>query len=110
MSIPPPPGPQPSTPRESALPTGEVTDLPSGPLPGAGKGRLMTVHGTVTAGEESGCLLITTPDGVFNLVGAKRGTLRPGMNVEITGAPDDNLSTTCQQGRPFFVRTAAVLE
>ena len=86
----------------SPLPT-EIEDLPVPSAPG--KGRLTTLRGTVSPGVERGCLLLTTDRGVFQLLGPARAHLRPGMTVEVDGAPDDQLLTTCQQGTPFLVTT-----
>jgi hypothetical protein len=97
---------QPSQPtgQPSSAPSSQPTEIEDLPVPsGPGKGRLTTLRGTVSPGVERGCLLLTTDRGVFQLLGAARAQLRPGMTVEVDGAPDDQLSTTCQQGTPFLV-------
>lgn len=124
MSTPSTPGPStpgPSTPSSSTggtspgpelgpPPSGEVEDLPPNPRPKArDRARVTTVRGTVQAGVEAGCLVMSTPDGMVNLLGAGTGKLRPGMRVEITGSPDDTRLTTCQQGRPFLVTEVRIL-
>jgi hypothetical protein len=104
----------PSTPAGSSTsssPTpGATSSTPFNPesptLPSSGRGRLMTVTGTVSAGVEAGCLLLT-PDGASTqqallLIGAVAG-IKPGQRVTVRGAPLDHAVTTCQQGQPFQV-------
>jgi hypothetical protein len=73
------------------------------PVPGRAKRGLSTLTGTVTAGVEAHCLLING----FLLVGGDRSVLKPGARVTVTGRVDRDLVTTCQQGTPFVVTSAA---
>jgi len=84
----------------------EVEDLvvPSGQA----RGRRTTLRGTVSPGVEAGCLLLTTDRGVFQLLGPALAQLRPGMTVEVDGAPDDQLETVpLSDGGPGFVDAMA---
>ncbi len=76
-------------------------DLPA--TPSAGRGRFMTIRGTIEPGVEAGCLILTTSHGVYLLVGPQTAGLTAGMTVEVKGAPDDTVATACQQGIPFIV-------
>jgi hypothetical protein len=82
-----------------AGPTPTPTPSPAGPSKPAGGAATLT--GTVTAGVEPNCFLL---DGNL-LVGAPRGALRAGARVTVTGHPQPNLMTTCQQGTPFMVES-----
>jgi hypothetical protein len=95
-------------PSSPATPTPSFTeDLPVTPPP-AGRGRLITLRGTVQAGVEAGCLIVSTAEGTFQLVGPRTGGLKAGMTVEVKGAPDETIATTCQQGVPFVVTEVEV--
>ncbi|WP_089010335.1 hypothetical protein [Micromonospora viridifaciens] len=86
------PSPDPSvTPSDPTAPTG-----PAPTSPGA-----VTLTGTVQAGVEPGCLLL---DGNL-LVGGPRDALKAGAHVTVTGHPQPDLMTTCQQGTPFVVES-----
>jgi hypothetical protein len=84
-----------------------ATDPENPTLPSDGRGKLVTVTGTVSAGVENGCLLLTTrpasPDGPWQLVGNIAG-IEPGQKVTVRGARVDTVATTCQQGLPFDVQ------
>jgi hypothetical protein len=41
---------------------------------------------------------------IYQLLGGDRTMLRPGRRVEVTGAVQPDLATTCQQGIPLVVR------
>ncbi|GIF46018.1 hypothetical protein DFJ67_5450 [Asanoa ferruginea] len=73
------------------------------PAPAGAKRGLSTLTGTVTTGVESRCLLING----FLLIGGDRSVLRPGARVTVTGRVDRSVVTTCQQGTPFVVTSAA---
>jgi hypothetical protein len=96
-------------PADRVEPGGEVvTSQPTRPEPSnsprpAGRGQLRTIRGTIQPGVESGCLILSTDEGVFQLVGAPTAGLKAGMTVEVSGTPDDTIVTTCQQGTPFVV-------
>ncbi|HEU5110476.1 MAG TPA: hypothetical protein VFT95_18195 [Micromonosporaceae bacterium] len=59
--------------------------------------------GVVRQGVEAGCLLL---DG-YLLLGGDRAVVRAGARVTVTGRVDSGVMTTCQQGTPFQVETAA---
>ena len=77
-------------------------------LPADGRGKLVTVTGTVSDGVENGCLMLTTEpasaDGPWQLIGNVAG-IRAGQKVTVRGARVDTVATTCQQGLPFDVQT-----
>jgi len=66
------------------------------------------LSGQVQAGVEAGCLVLTSGGQTYNLLGAGAQGLRPGLQVEVDGAPDDTMLTTCQQGIPFLVTSFRV--
>ena len=76
-----------------------VEDLTLTPTPGAPP---ITVSGTVSDGVEAGCLVLTTDDGTYTLIGQTRG-LTAGRQVTLRGVPAPDVLTTCQQGTPFRV-------
>ncbi|HKE99060.1 MAG TPA: hypothetical protein VKG45_09040 [Actinomycetes bacterium] len=94
------------TPRPPAPP-------PAGGAPGKGTppagGQPLRLVGTVSAGVEPGCMLLGAAGRTWLLLGGDRSLLRPGRRVEVTGEPVANIMTTCQQGRPFRVRSARAL-
>ena len=63
----------------------------------------MTLTGTPEAGVEAGCLLLSG----YLLIGGDRDVLTGGRPVTVTGRPDPDLRSTCQQGIPFQVESAA---
>ncbi len=80
-------------------PSGTPSDptAPTGPMPTSPGSTTLT--GTVQAGVEPNCLLL---DGNL-LVGGPRDVLKAGARVTVTGHPQPDLMTTCQQGTPFVV-------
>ena len=62
-----------------------------------------TVRGTVSAGAESGCTLLSTPGEQYLLLGADPAIAVAGAVVEVSGRADPGATTTCQQGTPFHV-------
>jgi hypothetical protein len=107
----PSPAPQPTLPRPVRTPG------PVDPDPGTPAGRPQpnprpapqptTLVGTVTAGVEPGCLLLAADrGGSWLLLGGDQRVLRVGARVEVTGLPARGVVSTCQQGRPFQVRSA----
>ncbi|GAA0475081.1 hypothetical protein Ade02nite_41090 [Paractinoplanes deccanensis] len=94
----------------------EVIDLPvptaktSGPAgeptsgrPGAGA---KTITGTVTAGVEPNCLLLSDSTGSYLLVfddAAMRQDAQVGRKVTVVGRAAEGMMSTCQQGTPFVV-------
>ncbi len=77
-----------------------LTTTPSRALePGA----TTTVRGTVSAGVESGCVILTTNGEQYLLLGADPAVAVTGAVVEVSGRADPGAMTTCQQGTPFHV-------
>lgn len=98
--------------RASASPTSPATPAPSSgtaapeDLVVGPSGRVTVLTGTVEAGVEAGCLLLTASGVLHQLVGATQ-RLAPGQRVTVQGRPDPALLTTCQQGTPFVVSSSA---
>jgi hypothetical protein len=86
---------------QPSAPTGRHTEDLAVTSP-RGRGRPITVKGTVDEGVEAGCLTITAAKGTWTLVGAMAG-LKPGDTVTVRGTVRDDLSTTCQQGPALWV-------
>ncbi|MGW6934225.1 hypothetical protein ACWGE0_29495 [Lentzea sp. NPDC054927] len=63
----------------------------------------MTVRGTVSAGVESGCLVLNTGTAQYLLLGADPAIAVAGAEIEVTGRAEPGAMTTCQQGTPFQV-------
>lgn len=72
------------------------------PTPGT-DGPTLTITGTVEAGVESGCLVLTVDGTTYELLGA-RDLVRVGDVVALDGVLARDVVTTCQQGAPFRVR------
>ncbi len=66
----------------------------SSPVPGS-----VQTAGRVREGVRPSCLLL----GPWLLVGDLVRDVRPGESVRVTGTPQPNLMTTCQQGTPLAV-------
>lgn len=66
----------------------------------------LTLTGTVNAGVEKGCLVLTSGGMAYVLIGELTGVL-PGSDVTVRGHEATNVRTTCQEGPPFQV-TAVV--
>ncbi|MCM4080592.1 hypothetical protein [Paractinoplanes hotanensis] len=94
----------------------DVVDLPlpsvktSGPAGEPSSGRPaaggQTITGTVTAGVEPNCLLLTDKAGSHLLIfddPAMRADAAVGSKVKIVGQAQPNMMSTCQQGVPFIV-------
>jgi hypothetical protein len=79
---------------------------PSDPtLTGKPAGAAQTLTGSVAAGDENGCLVLTATQGQrgsWQLVGSTAG-IAPGTQVTVRGRPAPDLATRCQQGTPFVV-------
>ncbi|MFC0004586.1 hypothetical protein [Micromonospora siamensis] len=82
-------------------PTVRPPKKPGGPTLPPGPGG-QTLTGTIDSGVEPNCLLL---DG-YLLVGGPRDVLKPGAKVTVTGQPQPDMMTTCQQGTPFVVEAA----
>lgn len=74
-------------------PPAKAGPTPSGP---------MTLTGTVTAGVEPNCLLLNG----YLLVDGPRDVVTAGARISVTGRPEPDLMSTCQQGIPFRVASA----
>ncbi|WP_394620443.1 hypothetical protein JNUCC0626_15445 [Lentzea sp. JNUCC 0626] len=61
------------------------------------------MRGTVSAGVEAGCTILTAPGEQYLLLGADPAIAVAGAMVEVSGKPDPGAMTTCQQGTPFHV-------
>lgn len=95
----PAPLPPSSTPLPTAAPPVPTLPTPSRALePGT-----TVVRGTVSAGAESGCTLLSNETAQYLLLGADPAIAVAGAVVEVTGRPDPGAMTTCQQGTPFHV-------
>ncbi|MCO8277212.1 hypothetical protein M1L60_42215 [Actinoplanes sp. TRM 88003] len=94
----------------------DVVDLPlptaktSGPVGEPTSGRPVaggqTITGTVTAGVEPNCLLLSDDKGSHLLIfddPAMRADAAVGSKVKIVGNAQPNMMSTCQQGVPFIV-------
>lgn len=64
---------------------------------------MTTLRGTVSAGVEAGCLLLSTGTEQYLLLGADPAIAVAGAVVEVTGKADPGAMTICQQGTPFTV-------
>jgi hypothetical protein len=84
----------------------ETSPEPADPtLTGKPAGSGQTLTGIVSAGVESGCLVLTVTQGqrdTWLLVGSTTG-ITPGARVTVRGSPAPDLATRCQQGTPFVV-------
>lgn len=75
----------------------------------------ITVTGTVTAGVEMGCLILTPltgyppPAGGYLLIGGDRKVLVPGARVQVTGTLKPGAISFCMQGYPLEVVSASPL-
>ncbi len=80
------------------------TTVPGIPGPAGADGKAV-LTGTVEAGVEPGCVVLTDPGGAVlaNLIGLDTSTTPPGSRVVVTGQFQQDLMTTCQQGKPFQV-------
>ena len=63
----------------------------------------MEIEGTVEAGVEAGCLILTANGKTYNLVGGDPTVLKVGARVVVRGEEQPDLVTMCQQGIPFRV-------
>jgi hypothetical protein len=92
----------------------DVVDLPVSPSAEAGKPSAaapgatgaQTITGTVTAGVEPNCLVLTAGDTSYQLVfddPAMRSDAPVGKKVSLVGRAEPSMMSTCQQGVPFIV-------
>ncbi|SNY35464.1 hypothetical protein [Paractinoplanes atraurantiacus] len=107
------PAPAPSASASPAPSASDVIDLPvptkaSGPTgepsrPAAGA---KTITGTVTAGVEPNCLLLSDSSGSYLLIfddAAMRSDATVGRKVTVVGQTKEGMMSTCQQGTPLLV-------
>ncbi len=99
------PAPAPSSvaPESTRLP---ATDLPEPSKPAPGAAGAQTISGTVTAGVEPNCLLLTGGGAEHLLIfddPAMRADATIGAKVTVTGQAQPDQLSTCQQGIPFLV-------
>lgn len=101
-------GTTPSAPASSAAPTRPYLVLPSESprlvLPST-SGSDVTLTGTIEEGVEGNCVLLKTPDRLYQLIGGDRSKLDASKSskVTVTGRVAVGMMTTCQQGTPFTV-------
>jgi hypothetical protein len=76
----------------------------------------ITVVGTVTAGVETGCLILvpftstgSAYGGGYLLIGGDRKVLVPGARVQVTGVLRSDVISYCMQGYPLDVVSAKPL-
>jgi hypothetical protein len=95
-----PSSPESSTPPSLVLPT----QSPRLILPSTA-GSDMTLTGTLQEGVEGNCLLLKTPERLYQLIGGDRSKLNGSTTakVTVTGRIAVGMMTTCQQGTPFQV-------
>jgi hypothetical protein len=93
----------------------EVTDMPDetpylDPSMGTGSSDAkaeMTITGTVEAGVESGCLVMTYEGTVYGIFGRfDESIVHAGAEVTLHGHLDPGMMSFCQQGTPFVVEEA----
>ncbi|MET0965863.1 MAG: hypothetical protein ABWZ02_05670 [Nakamurella sp.] len=66
--------------------------------------------GTISDGVESGCVILQDANGAVlaNLFGVDTATVPVGSTVLVTGQFQQDIMTTCQQGKPFEVESVQV--
>jgi hypothetical protein len=74
-------------------------------VPPPNTGSEMTITGTLQEGVEGNCVLLKTPDRLYQLIGGDRSKLQGSTSgkVTVTGRIATGMMTTCQQGTPFQV-------
>ncbi|MEU5873965.1 hypothetical protein AB0A73_20710 [Glycomyces sp. NPDC047369] len=72
-----------------------------------GSSSVTTISGTVEAGVESGCLVLTYEGTVYGIFGSfDSSVVYAGAQVTLHGTVDAGMMSTCQQGTPFVVQEA----
>ncbi|MBB4679784.1 hypothetical protein HNR67_005902 [Crossiella cryophila] len=66
----------------------------------------LTLQGKVSAGVESGCLVMESGGKQYLLVGGDPAVVKPGAEVEVRGVLKPDLASFCQQGEPLEVSSA----
>ncbi|MBP2479318.1 hypothetical protein JOF53_008190 [Crossiella equi] len=82
----------------------ETTVAPTSTSVAAGE---VVLRGKVTAGVESGCLVLAQGDRQYLLVGGDPNVVKDGAEVEVRVVPKPGLASFCQQGEPVEVRSAS---
>ena len=98
----------PSAPASSAPPSRPAFVVPSESprlVPPSTSGSDITLTGTLQEGVEGNCILLKTPDRLYQLIGGDRSKLdgSKSSKVTVTGRVAVGMMTTCQQGTPFQV-------
>ena len=87
-----------------APPATTAPALPADPQPSAPAGQTLT--GSVAAGVEPNCLLLSSGGTNYLLIitdPALREQAKAGQEITVVGRPDPGMMTTCQEGTPFTV-------
>ena len=99
--------PEPTAPGPSGAAPSDLIEEPSLPGKPSTSGQpAQSITGTVVAGVEANCLLLTGASGEHLLIirdAALRAAAKPGSKITAVGTPDPGMMTTCQQGIPFTV-------
>lgn len=97
----------PSAPAPTQSAPTQLPTKPTKPTVAPERGRT-TLKGQLTEAVEAGCVVLSTDDGTYVLLGApaKVGELDPGTELVVRGRVANSTMTTCQQGTPFEVDTA----
>ncbi len=77
--------------------------IPTATTSGKAADGQITVTGTKVDGVEPGCVLLKTADKEYLLVGGDRDVIQRSSRLTVTGTPQPDLMSTCQQGIPFQV-------
>ena len=98
----------PSAPASSAPPSRPALMVPSESprlVAPSTSGSEVTLTGTLQEGVEGNCVLLKTPDRLYQLIGGDRSKLdgSKSSKVTVTGRVAVGMMTTCQQGTPFQV-------
>jgi hypothetical protein len=83
------------------MPPSSTSDPSATPTP---TGAPIVVTGTVTAGVEEGCLVLTDGGTTYLLLG-EDDQLVPGAEVTVEGTLADDVVTICQEGTPLQVQS-----
>ncbi len=67
----------------------------------------VSLVGTVRAGVEPGCRVLTAAGTTYQLIGGDRSLLQPGTRVRVHGTPAPEQPTTCLHPHPLRVLHAA---
>lgn len=87
-------------------PPGTPPGATTGRSPAPAPAREITVVGTVEAGAQPGCLLLTDGGRPYVLLGGDPALVHPGSHVVVRGRPDPGVPTTCGHGVTLHVINA----